>query len=245
MANPLPTGMTWEQLYAMCSSLMRGFTIDPSLFTQVLNDIRTDIESEREYRVLVAQDKSQFWTPGDTWQTPKTMPANFGRWRENNPAQLWDGNPNPGSLVEPINIIPYEDLLWYNSDSYTMAVDYANNQFYFGGNTQQQYIVVLSYVADFGDILQKSGATSYTWQNFPARFHKRLAYETVNSYRLGVSYDELGAANAERNAESASAMQKAMRKWDANLQRVNIRNMDFYPTDFPNFVNRHINMQGN
>jgi hypothetical protein len=239
----MPGAMTWETLYAMASSVRRNQTIDTTLFTEVLNDIRMEIESERDWEFLRKSDQSQMWNPGDTWQTPKTLPADFVRWIEDDPVILWDGNTNPGSLVEQVTIIGYDQLLWFNSDSNTMAVDYPNNQFYFGGTTTQAFIVVLNYLKDSGEILPASGNTSYSWA-FPARYHKRLAYEVVHSYRLGVDYDQLAAANAVGNKASADAAKKAMMRWDANLKRQRLRNRDYYPQDYPNFVNRKINMQG-
>lgn len=234
--------MTWEQMYTMTSNLLRGQSIDPVLFTQMLNHARMNREQEREWLILVKLDRSQMWNPGDTWQTAKVLPTDFGRWRERTPMTLWDGNQNPGSLVEPVNFIPYEDLIWFNTDSYAVAVDYANLEFFFAGTTTQPFIVQQNYIADFGDIVQEVDGVSSTWLKFPARFDPILPYDVASMFRLGVDYDDLAARNADGNNQQAEMIMASMRKWDANLQRSNIKDMDYFPPDTHSFTNRKINI---
>lgn len=241
---PIPVQpMTWEQMYAMVTAALRGGpAIDPVLFTEMLNEARMNREMERPYKVLRKQDQSQTWSAGDTWQTSKTMPADFISFIENNPMQLWDGNPNPGSLIEPVGLLPFEDLLWYNTDSYSASVDYGSSLFYMAGTTQQTFKIIINYIADTGDIVPATGNVTTTWNKIPPRFHKMLPYDVLAMYRLGVSYDDLAARNADNNGARAEAIARSMGKWDARLQRSDIRNTDFYPMETPNFVNRKINI---
>lgn len=239
------TPMYWEDFYAMVTAALRGGpAVDQMLFTQMLNEARMNREAERPYKALRNQDKTQTWMGGDTWQTAKTMPADFVSFLENNPMQLWDGNVSPGSLIETVSLLPYEDLLWYNTDSYAAAVDYGGNVFYMAGTTQQTFKIIINYMADWGDILPKNATTQYTWNRIPPRFHKMLAYDVLAMYRLGVSYDDLAARNADNNGIRAELINGSMHKWDARLQRADIRNTDYYPTDTPDFVNHKVNLRG-
>lgn len=233
--------MTWENMYQMVSTILRGQSIDPVLFTEMLNEARMNREQERDWVYLLKQDKSQSWIPGDTWETPKDLPDDFIRFKETRPFQLWDGNPNPGSLVEPVDIVPYEDFLFTNSSSYTVGIDYANDVYYFGGNTTQTLIIVLSYFPDYGDIVQETDGVSTTWNKIPGRFHKILPYDVACMYRLGVDYDDLGARNADGNNQRAEAIAASMRKWDGSLARSNIKNKDYFPPEMNTFVNHRIN----
>lgn len=241
--------MYWEDYYQMVTSALRGGpSIDETLFTQMLNDVRMFREEERQYKMFRKQDQTQMWNPGDTWQTPKTVPSDFVSYLEEQPMLLWDGNINPNSLIEPVGLLPIETLLWYNTDTYSAAVDYNASEFFMAGTTQQQFIIVQYYIADAGDILPKTVSngvtTQYTWQKVPPRFHKMLAWDVLALYRLGVSYDDLAARNADSNGMQAERTAAAMKKWDSRLNRTDIRNTDYYPQDIPNFVNRKINLQG-
>lgn len=242
---PTSTPMYWEDYYEMVTAALRGGpSVDKTLFTQMLNDVRMFREEERQYKMFRKQDQSQTWNAGDTWQTPKIVPSDFVSYLEEQPMLLWDGNINPNSLIEPVGLLPFETLLWYNTDTYSAAVDYNSNQFYMAGTTQQTFKIVQYYVADAGDILPASNGVSYTWQKVPPRFHKMLAWDVLALFRLGVSYDDLAARNADSNGMQAERTASAMKKWDSRLNRTDIRNTDYFPQDIPNFVNRKINLQG-
>lgn len=228
MAAPVAP-MTWEQMYAMVTAGLRGTTVDPTLFTEMLNEARMNREVEHPYLVLQTQDKSQTWNPSDTWQTAKPLPANFVSFIEDIPMQLWDGSANPGSLMEPVNLTDIKNLLWYNTNTYTAGMDYFNNQFFMAGTINQPLIIVQNYIADTGDILPMSGQTSYTWNNIPPRYHKMLPYDVLCMFRLGVSYDDLAARNADNNGQRAEMIANSMRRWDSRLRRTNLRNTDYFP----------------
>lgn len=246
------TPFTWEDFYNfVCGTggaggLLSGVQIDQTLFTNLLNAARMMREGERPWRVLVKQDTSQVWTPGDTWQTPKQIApsGDFREWIENNALQLWDGSPNPGSLIEPVQVLPFDQRQFYNSSSYAAFIDYANEQFYMAGNTSQTLIIIQSYIADFGDILPENtnAQPSYTWQKFPARYDKILGFDVAARYRLGTYYDDLQARNADDNNQSAESIMEQMRKWDGRLARVNLRNLDYAPPGTDNFFNHRINI---
>ena len=71
-----------------------------------------------------------------------------------------------------------------------------------------------------------------------------LAYDVAAMYRLGISYDDINARNAEKNAQDAELLYAAMEQWDGNLQRSATTRMDFpIVTDIPgaNF-NRRIDI---
>lgn len=243
MANPLPTAMTWEDHQTMISTILNGQSVDQTLLTQMLNEARTGREGERDWFVLQNVDQSLTWSPGDTWQTSKAIPTNFKKWIERNPIQVWDGSTaNP--TVIPIKIIPFEDRLYHYSDNYIAAIDYANNLLYMMGKADKQYTLVLTYMKENGDIvpIASNNNVATSWMGIPARFHKILSYDVAAMYRLGVSWDELAASNAQNNDFRAQNLMKAMRKWDADLSRASIRNQDYYPIDYPSYTLHKINI---
>lgn len=247
MANPLPTALTWENIQTLVSAMLNGGSVDATLLTQYLSDSRTDIEQEREWNVLRKYDTSLSWLTTDTFQTAHPLPAGFGRWVEENPIQVWNGDSiNP--IVLPVTIIPYGQQLWSYSTEFTAAVDYSTMNIYFMGQAGQNWTVVLTYIQDNGDIVQQTTVngvtTSYSWAAFPARFHKFLAFDVTARFRLGVSYDDLAARNADQNFKDAQRIKRSMEKWDANLTRSLIRDKDYLPFNEPMFVNHRINTHG-
>lgn len=61
-----------------------------------------------------------------------------------------------------------------------------------------------------------------------------LAYDVAAMYRLGVSYDDINARNADDNNKQAQLMYGAMETWDDNLQRSATTRMDLpIITDVP------------
>lgn len=241
MSNPQPSVLAWEDLQTMVSNLTNGESgsLDPTLFTQLINDARSDAEIARDWQVLTQYDTSLTWSPGDTFQTGKSLPANFFRWIEDTPVQVWDGNvQNP--TVEPISLIPYRENLWNYSTQFVAAVDYTTNKIYFMGTADRAWTVVLSFIIENGDIVQKSGSTSYSWVGFPAQFHKFLAYDAASRFRLGVNYDDLSARNAEDNQIVAQRIMRRMARWDADLIKSWLRQRDYFGEDQPTFRNRTI-----
>lgn len=242
MANPQPTALSWEDIQTMLANM--GVTgTDPTLLTQFINDSRTAIEAEREWQVLKKYDTSLQWLTSDTFQTAHAIPAGFGRWCEENPIQVWDGNTtNP--TVLPITIIPYDEQLWNYSTQYTAAVDYSTMNLYFMGTAGQTWTVVLSYIQENGDIVQKSsnGNVATQWVGFPARFHRYLPLDVASRIRLGVSYDDLAARNADDNAVAAARIKQSMQKWDAGLIRTQLKNRDYLPEGSTMFISRRINI---
>ncbi len=249
MANPAVAPLSWEDYYTLVcgtNGLLNGQTIDQTVFTQMLSESRTDVESMREWNVLRAYDTSITWLAGDTYQTAHSM-ANlaipFGRWVEENPIQVWDGNTvNPTIL--PVTIIPYDERLWSYSTPYTAALDYSTMNLYFMGKGGQNWTVILSYVGDYGDIVSKTSNNNVStfWIGFPARFQKYLAFDVAARYRLGISYDDLAARNADDNGAVSQRQLLAMTRWDANINRTKLKDRDYLPSNVPQFVSHKINI---
>lgn len=243
MANPLASALSWESIQTMVSTMLNGQSVDQTLLTQYIADSRVDIEQDREWNVLRKYDTSLTWTPGDTFQTAKAIPADFGRWVEENPIQVWDGDTTNPTIL-PVTVIPYNEQLWSYSTQFTAAVDYTTMNLYFMGKADKTWTVILTYIKDNGDIvpLSQNNDVATSWLGFPARFHKYLPYDVTARFRLGVSYDDLAARNADQNFKDAQMVKAAMRKWDANITRTLLKNRDYLPSDFPVFVQRKINI---
>lgn len=247
--NPVVAPMAWEDHYSLVcgtNGILNGQTIDQTVFTQMLSEARTNVESLREWEVLRAVDTSLQWSTGDTWQTAHSM-ANlaipFGRWTEDLPIQVWDGNVTNPTIL-PVTIIPFDEIRWSYSTPYTAAIDYSTMTLYFCGSAGQNWTVILSYVGDYGDIVAKTANNNVAtyWTGFNARYHKYLSFDLAARYRLGISYDDLAARNADDNGGVALRMLQAMTRVDARLKRTRLRDRDYASTNEPIFISHKINI---
>lgn len=211
--------LTYEQYYTQLTNLLDGVQIDDTLFGIWLNMVRNIIESERPWVVLRKIDKSNTSLPTDTWQTPKNLPADFFSSIDSANLSLFDGT----NKIQTYSEVPFASQLDYKDSQGVFWIDYANNQYYSGGVSDQQYAIRFPYIADFGDIVAGG-----TWKQFPARFNMVLVYAVSILQKGGVDYDDQNARMVLYNDTTFKQMMSMMTKWDSRLQLAMSQNRDFY-----------------
>lgn len=189
--------------------------MDTTTFYLMLNVARIRREMQRSWMNLRKYDYSQTLSPQNASiifpPTAKlNVPTDFLFLSKDGEITLYNDNNQYETYTEiPMNIaIPNMQM---------------NNQFfiyhalafiYFLGNISTQYKAFIPYQANFGNI-----ASATTWVNIPQIFHMILAFDVAAMYRLGISYDDINARNADDNNRQAELLFQAMSAWDDNLQR--------------------------
>lgn len=216
--------MSGADFYTAVSSLIDGFSLDTTLFYQMLNTARIRRELSRPFMRLRKYDFSQTVGPisvAPTTLPPSasiTLPTDFLYLNRDGEITLYDSVNTWQTFTEiAMNlIIPY---LQVNNVFY---VDHAAGKAYFLGIIDKAYKAFVPYQANLGDITAGS-----TWLNIPSAFHMILAYDVAAMYRLGVDYDDINARNASENGRQAEALFNSMVVWDDNLQRSATTRMNY------------------
>lgn len=235
--------MNGAALFTAVTSLVAGFNLDQTLFLQMVNTARFRREMMRQWmrlrkydysQVLAQQNASITFPPAISSRI--NVPADFMYLNRDGEITLYNNN----NQFETYTEIPMNIAIPYLQTNNVFFIDHAAGFIYFLGNIATQYTAFIPYQANFGDITL---ATS--WQNIPTDFHMLLAYDVAAMYRLGVSYDDINARNAESNAQQAELLYQSMCVWDDTLQRSATARVN-YPiitdTNGSNF-NKRINTQ--
>lgn len=216
--------MTGQELYEATTSLLNGYAMDETQFYLFLNVARVYRELVRPWKRLEKLDQSQIASavnlPTLVNQNPKTLPADFHYLKEDGFLTLYNNNQQWQQYYE----IPQNLAVQYLQVNNRFYIDHANMQYYLCGIVDQPYNILMYYQADYGDI-----TATTTWVNINSRYHMILAFDVASMYRLGVSYDDVNARNAENNNRQAELLFDAMKKWDDNLARSSVTMLD-YPT---------------
>jgi hypothetical protein len=213
--------MNGAQLYTLATSLNDGLAIEQTLFYTLLNIARINREMARPWRKLVKLDTSNTALPSDTYLTSKTIPSSFLRLSNHGTIRLFDGVNDFLNYSE----VPFETWIEHKDDTNSFWFDHANMKFYLGGVTDKTYTIYIPYIGDSGDI------TSSTSWVFPSVFHPILAFDVVAMYKLGIDYDDINARQGDSNARTAEIIFKSIEKWDSELARQSVMNMDYARND--------------
>jgi hypothetical protein len=222
--------MNGSDFYTAVQSLVSGFSIDTTLFYQMLNNARIRRELQRPWMVLRkyqysqtinAQSFSSIFPPA----AQATIPTDFQFFTRDGEITLYNNNNQWETYLE----VPLNLAIPYMQDSNKFFMDYNAGIIYFCGNIATSYTIFLQYQANLGDITANT-----TWLNFPSWAHMILAYDVAAMYRLGIDYDDINARNADQNNRDAQLMMGALIAWDDNRQRSATTRMDMPPiTDVP------------
>lgn len=234
--------MTGAELYTAVTSLVSGFSLDQTLFLQMVNTARIRREMSRQWmrlrkydytQTLQQQNASIVFPPAASARL--NVPVDFLYMNRDGEITLYNNN----NQFETYTEIAMNIAIPYLQTNNVFFIDHANGYIYFLGNIATLYTAFIQYQADFGNITLET-----EWKNIPSIFHMILAYDVAAMYRLGVSYDDINARNAERNAQDAELLYSGMVSWDDNLQRSATTRTNFpiiTDTNGSNF-NRRINM---
>ena len=216
--------MTPDQIIAQFESLIQD-TVDETTEYFLLNEAKDTIESERAWAILTGKDTSQSESPGDTYETAKTLPSDFFM-------------PSPrgiyvGTDMIPYKQVPYEANIDFQAITYAYYFDYYNKQFFLCGSVSKSGTIKFFYRRR-SPTLVKGGSA---WI-FPSQFHARLVYEMAAKY-FALDQGEKARSWDDRWTIYANRIQENMNAWDDQLQTIPLQNevnMFVDPSSFPNIV---------
>lgn len=196
--------MKATEIYQMANDIAED-TIPETLFLQMLNVARNKREDSRPWQMLKKTDSSQYANPGDSWQTAKTLPADFRRDYRMFVGEDYEYTP-----------LPIEELVPYRNAARRYAVDLAGNAFYLTGSVGTASKIYLIYIKTTTDWTQGNKDTDgiCVW---PDRFQPLLAFDVAAMYQGGVDYDEPAAKMSLFNRAMAKELEDAMVAWDTEL----------------------------
>lgn len=211
--------MNRTNIYDFVTSLLNGTAIDLDLFNTLLDVAQSNIEGLRPWVILRATDSTQSAGSGNGFLVAKTIPADFSRWYDDDASVvLTDGGNNPLYFRQ----VPLAKKFSYKDATGVFYADYTLLQFYLCGNLTQSYTINLNYIKDSELV---SGDEDNEWV-FPSRFHKILGLSVAVYWKLGVDYDIISNAQADKQATQAAAIYDIMSRWDSNLQNSMTRGID-------------------
>lgn len=179
----------------------------------LLNEVKDTIEAEREWAILTGLDLSQSTSSNDTFQTPHTLPADFGM-------------PSPrGIYVEgdliPYRQVPYEGQIDFQAITYAYFIDFYNSNYYLCGTPGRSAAIQFFYRRISATLaLVANGGSPWI---FPARFHPILVYEMLIKYFAADQGDKSRAWD-DRWGQYAQRIREAMYSWDDQLQSLALQN---------------------
>lgn len=220
-------GLTADQIITYFEEAI-GDSMDQTLELMLLNEVKDTIETERAWAMLTAKDTSQNANPGDTFQSMKTLPSDFGL-------------PSPRGIYVGTDLvlyrqIPFESQIDFQAITYAYYIDYYNNQYGLCGSATMQGTVQFFYRRTSAQMaLVANGGTPWV---FPARFHPLLIYEMCMKY---FTIDQSSKAKSwdDRWSLYAARIRESMASWDDSLQTTALQNeMNIFadPTSFPTVI---------
>lgn len=217
--------MNGAALFTAVTAMVGGFSLDSTTFYLMLNSARIRREMMRGWMKLRKYDYSQSLSAQNASTIfPPTaklnVPTDFMYFSRDGEITLYNDN----NQFETYTEIPMNLAIPYMQSNNVFFIDHSAGFIYFLGNIATQYKAFIPYQANYGDI-----TASTQWLNIPSAFHMILAYDVAAMYRLGVSYDDINARNAEDNNRQAELLFAGMVQWDGNLQLSATTRMD-YPT---------------
>lgn len=202
--------MTRTQIFNFVVGLLGGVEPDETTFELFLDIAQMNVEDARPWVYTRSSDSTQTISPSDTFQTQKTLSANFKLWFDEAPIQLLDASNQPIYLTE----IPYSDRFAYQKAAQRFCVDYPNSKIYILGQVTQSYTILQNFTALTTLV---SSSESAAWL-FPERFHKILALMVAIYHRKGIDYDIFNNIQADNQTQQVGAIMDVMTRWDSSLQ---------------------------
>lgn len=225
MASPL----TPEAILSQFEALVQD-TLDQTTEMFLLNLAKDTIEGERSWAILTGLDQSQIANSGDTFQTPKTLPADFFY---PSPRGIYVGT----DLIK-YNQIPFESNIDFQAITYAYFIDYYNKKFYMCGTTSRPGTIQFFYRRSSPTLaLGNSPAEGTPWI-FPAQFHPLLVFEMAVQY-FAIDQGEKARSWDDRWTAFATRIRDNMTSWDDQLQSLPLQNelnMFVDPSSFPTII---------
>lgn len=192
--------MTGAQIKTMCETILDD-TVDETLFYQLANVAKDQVEDERAWMFLRSLDSSKTATSGQSSDTAIALPT---AWRRTYKLML--------GYWQEYQQVPFDEQhVWrYSSNRY--CIDVANSVYYLLGTVGATDTIYHYYIKTTDDV---AAATSPVW---PARFHPIIAFYVAGYIMGGQDADDIFARMSPENKAAAELLIRAMRDWDYQLQ---------------------------
>lgn len=241
---PIGTSLTGVQLYALFNSLLGNSgqsTIDKVTFYSLINVVKNNIEMMQEWNFLKAIDKSQQWSPSDTFLTQKNMPTDWNFWQSESPIAIVD--PNNSETYEYLPEITMQKQLEYQEQTYRFLADYNAGKIQIMGDADRVYDIWQFYLKSSPDfsIEAPDYGDAQSWV-FPGTAHPLLAFYAAAMYKEGIDFDTVNARAAGGNMKVAQSIMTWLAKWNGRLASGSLRGINRGLRDHTQFISGHVNL---
>lgn len=207
--------MTGEELVTKFESIIDD-SLDDTLTYQLLNMAKDEVEDERPWEFLKKLSEAASRSVGDTYQTTKTLPADFR-------LPLEDGV-YVGEEETPYLQVPFETHILHKNMAGRYFIDLANSQFRFTGNCTTGGVIHFFYIKTTDEVEED---TSPVW---PDRFHRIIPLRMAKLY-WAIDQGDKSRAWDDRWAAEHDLILKRMVNWDAKLKEAAYKNSRIGRTD--------------
>lgn len=172
-------------------------SVDETLFYQLLNVAKNNVEDARPWMFLRTLDSSKTAVAN----TPIALPTS---WRRTYKLSV--------GYDDIYTQVPFDEQHLYRNSSNRYVVDVASSTYTLLGTIGRTDTVYNYYIKSTADI---AAGTSPVW---PDRFHPILAYEVAGYVMMGVDADDTFARMSPENKVASQALKNSMEAWDSQLQ---------------------------
>lgn len=188
-------------------------TIEDTLFYQLLNVAKDNVEGSKDWMYLKKEDSSSTSNSGDTYLTMQNLASDFRK-----VLKVFVGTDSWEHFG-----VPFEERIKYKDSQGKFYLDIANSQYAIIGAPASSKTIYMYYIYQTDDI------TSTTSPVFPSRFHPILGYMVAGYYTAGVDADDIYARMSPEHKLAASMLLDRMQRWDDDLQ---IKSVDMSASPF-------------
>lgn len=220
--------MNGEELRQLTTELLDGREIGASKYAQLLKVAKRKREKMRPWMALRTVDTSLTWTGADTYQTLKSLPADFLK-----PFNAYVPRERLGAPRTPIVLtagdeviytqgIPLGAQLQVKDTQFYHYFDFAQKKFGLTGRANRVYTINLHYIKSSTDPNSNGGdLDAWTWDlsNDDALI---LAVDIAMMQKGGIDFDDINARMVQFHGLDVRDLQRGMIKWDDELQRASL-----------------------
>lgn len=223
--------MTKAEIYAAVTGLNDQQQMDPDLFDFFLDIAQKYWENVRPWVALRTEDTSQSVSPGNTFETQKSLPSDFRKWYTRFPVVLTDAQSNPQQFLTEV---PLHTKTGYKNDNTHFYCNYVTKKLFICGNVGTALSIRQYYIKRSTKI---SADDNNTWElDVNDEFTSILPLSIVVYHKLGVDYDIINNSQAEANAALAKQIYDSqMVNWDAELAESALNGQDYSQGGQPYF----------
>ena len=203
--------MTAKQIIDFFKQLVDDESISDELGLNLINSVKTIVEEERNWRMLLTRDTSLSFLTSESYTDAKALPSGFS---VEHKIKLVDSS-NDEDEYHPVD---YVDILQYKDVSGRYAIDYANDNLYICGMVGNNKTIHLSYFGVSDELLATTESPSW-----PTRFHKLIAYKMAETWLEGIDADTLTRIQWNAHKKVGDLLYKGMIRWNT---RLSLQSMD-------------------